>query len=701
MVAPVAWNAEVAQTRIDLAASGKSILRWFNKSWRRANHTLRGILEQPVPKELDLQLQHLDQLMQAQACQAEIGANGQLGSIGRKGFGNLWYGRDSNWDMLSAIVDWEADCRRSKVPKTFRKIIGRWSETQTTDTLYRELRAIFQDTWNALKQLIDTLRVEPELAFKQAVTGDISLVTLLAILLKWQQALPELGRWVVFQRRVTHLHDMQLDALLPQVERGELDESSVDRIEFVYCEAALREILTQRDAIADFDGISHTRRVDEFRKLDEERIRLARNEVAAVHYDGLPARGSHGEVGIIASEVRKKRRHKSLRRLLADAGHAVQAIKPVFMMSPISVAQFLEPGVLDFDLMVIDEASQVRPVEALGAMLRCRQATIVGDNRQLPPTAFFDRVTGGDDADDGDSDEMAAGDVESILDLCLARSYPQRMLRWHYRSRHHSLIAVSNHEFYDDGLFVVPSPDRNGSGRGLEFRFVADGVYDRGKTRTNCREAQLVAQAMIVHAQRHSHMSIGVGAFSVAQRDAILDELELLRRAHPETEQFFSTRSEEPWFVKNLENIQGDERDVILISVGYGPDESGYLTMSFGPLSSKGGERRLNVLISRAKQRCVAFSSIRSEDIDLRRTNSQGAKALKSFLHYAETGILGVATPTDREADSEFEEQVAESIRGFGYEVDLQVGVAGFFIDLAVVHDALPISPGGHVIVTG
>ena len=410
----------------------------------------------------------------------------------------------------------------------------------------------------------------------------------------------------------------------------------------------------------------------------------------------LPAGSDYGSVGIIRGEIRKKRRHKPIRRLLTDAGHAVQAIKPVFMMSPISIAQFIEPGVLEFDLLVIDEASQVRPVEAFGAVMRSRQSVVVGDNSQLPPTSFFDRMSGSDDVEpDEDDYTTSAADVESILDLCVARNFPQRMLQWHYRSRHHSLIAVSNREFYQDRLFVIPSAERDPGNRGLQFRHIANGVFDRGKSRTNRQEAKAVAEAMLEHARRFPRLSLGVGTFSVAQRDAILDELELLRRNHHETEDFFSLTYAEPWFVKNLENIQGDERDVILISVGYGFDSAGYFSMNFGPLNREGGERRLNVLISRARERCVVFSSIKADNVDLRRTSAIGVKSLKTFLHFAETGQLETAEITGRYVDSNFEIDVADAIRSLGYEVDQQVGMAGFFIDLAVVD---PDCPGRYII---
>ena len=393
---------------------------------------------------------------------------------------------------------------------------------------------------------------------------------------------------------------------------------------------------------------------------------------------------------IVRREIEKKRRHKPIRQLLKEAGTVILSIKPVFMMSPISVAQYLEPGSLTFDLMIIDEASQVSPVDALGAMARANQVVVVGDDKQLPTSRLFSKMLAEDELSDDPDDELKAGDVESVLGLCVAQGMSQRMLRWHYRSRHQSLIAVSNREFYKDHLYVVPSPTTITSMDGLHFRFVKDGVYDRGGRANNQVEARSIADAVIEHAKRFPKKSLGVGAFSVTQRDAIRDELEVLQREHVELARFFSSGCPEPFFVKNLENIQGDERDVIFISVGYARDASGYMAMNFGPLGSEGGERRLNVLISRARDRCEVFSSIKAEDIDLQRAKSRGVAAFKTFLRYAATRVLDTQVPTGRDYDSDFERQVARELEGHGYEVHCQVGTAGFIIDLAVVDAGRP-----------
>jgi very-short-patch-repair endonuclease len=401
---------------------------------------------------------------------------------------------------------------------------------------------------------------------------------------------------------------------------------------------------------------------------------------------------------VLLGELERKRGHRPIRKLLKDAGSVIQAIKPVFMMSPLSVAQFLDPGAVEFDLLVIDEASQVQPVDALGAFARARQHVVVGDAKQLPPTRFFNRLTGNEDEAAVSEEEMPAAqaqDVESILGLCCARGLPQTMLRWHYRSRHHTLIAVSNREFYEDKLFIVPSPLRHAEGLGLVFRFVEGGVYDRGGSATNRVEARAVCRAVLEHTRRSPNLSLGVAAFSVRQQQAILDELELLRREQPELEDFIHAHPHEPFFVKNLENVQGDERDVIFISVGYGPDASGYVAMNFGPLSAEGGERRLNVLISRAKLRCEVFASLRAEDIDLARASGRGVRAFKTFLQFAETGRLAAPAQSVGEEMSPFEEAVRRAVEGLGFEVHPQVGVAGFFVDLGVVD---PERPGRYVL---
>jgi len=318
---------------------------------------------------------------------------------------------------------------------------------------------------------------------------------------------------------------------------------------------------------------------------------------------------------------------------------------------------------------------------------------VVGDPQQLPPTTFFSKMTGGHDEDDEEGAKLA--DIESILGLFTARGLPTRMLRWHYRSRHESLIAVSNTQFYENKLLIVPSPYAAEAGVGVRFHFIENGIFESGTTRTNPVEAKAVARAIVAHAIQYPNLSLGVAAFSAAQRRAIQDQLELLRRQLPPNhEAFFQAHPSEPFFIKNLENVQGDERDVIFISVGYGPVALGEKPpMRFGPLGVDGGERRLNVLISRAKRRCEVFSSMTDEDIDpdfAAASSRKGVFAFKTFLHFARTGRIATAETTGRDHGSIFEEQVTKALQARGYTVRRKVGIAGIFIDLAVADPDFP-----------
>jgi hypothetical protein len=443
--------------------------------------------------------------------------------------------------------------------------------------------------------------------------------------------------------------------------------------------------------LATFDTAQQDRTAEEFRALDKTRLDLARAEVAAAHAARLPDGG--GPLQILRGEIAKKRGHMPIRAMLRACAPAVQAMKPVFMMSPLSVAQFLDADAQGFDMLVIDEASQVEPVDAIGAMARVNQIVVVGDDRQMPPTQFFKTMTGEDD--EAPQETLAqARDVESILSLCNARGVPSEMLRWHYRSRHQSLIKVSNDNFYEGRLLVIPSPRARTPALGLSLVRVEGGVFDSGGEGVNLVEAKVLAEAVLRHARETPNDTLGVAAFSVSQRDAILDAVEALRRDNPDTESFFTGHEDEPFFVKNLENVQGDERDAIFISIGYAPDSQGKFAMRFGPLSAEGGERRLNVLITRAKKRCTAFSSIGPEQIDLERAAGRGVAVLKDFLAYA-AAASGAAADGTAEAADPFARAVQLALAKEGVATRARVGLSGLFLDLAVA------APEGHDLALG
>jgi len=568
-------------------------------------------------------------------------------------------------------------------------ILARMSNNESLIETVETANVRMSDATQALKSIVETLHLDAKLAFGERDIEDVSIQTIIERLDQWLKnaSTEQLQSWIAWWVRYKNLCNKGFAEVANALAQREIEpDRAVDQLRYTWCEQLLREAYKCFPELIRFDGTSHEEIISRFKKLDCERIRLARQEVALQHFKQIPHGSTKGEMAVLYREIHKRRRHLPFRKLFQQAGNVIQDIKPVFMMSPLTVAQFLEPNAMEFDIVVMDEASQIRPVDAFGAVLRGKQLVVVGDDQQLPPTSFFERLMDEERADDEDDDQSATRDMESILELCLSKGMPKRMLEWHYRSRHHSLIAVSNQAFYDNSLFIVPSPYIQDPNLGLRFVYVEKGCYDRAGKCTNEKEAQKVVQAIIDHATNHPNETLGVGTFSVSQRDLILDLLEEALKGRADLESFFARNKDEPFFVKNLENIQGDERDVIFISIGYGKDKHGYLSMYFGPLNREGGHRRLNVLITRARKCCVVFSSIRHSDIDLQRTKARGVKVLKQFLQFAETGFLDLPNVSGNSFQSPFEEAVAKALSSAGYEAHPQIGVAGFFIDLAVVH---------------
>ncbi|WP_245197247.1 DUF3320 domain-containing protein [Labrys sp. LIt4] len=694
-----AWMADLRPVREAFAAHGASFLRFFSGRYRSAKAQFKALLATEMPGDLVKRLQLLDGMISAQEIRRRFESQKDLGA---RAFGALWDGEKSDWARLQAITDWWRDHRHPVLaPDFLDRLAARPGGREfgaMGAVIVQSVPRLFED----LKALSDFLDYDLEGGHSIADCADLEVAVLARQLRLWLANLESITRWIAFTHRCRVAGEAGLGALVGGLLDGRIPGASlVATFERAYYEALREDLFARHPDLKRFDGELQNRAVEQFRALDKGRIALARESVALKHLRERPAAaGGIGPLGVLNGEFAKKRNHLPIRQLLDRAGPAIQQLKPVMMMSPLSISQFLKPGALSFDLLVIDEASQIEPVDALGAVARASQFVVVGDERQLPPTRFFAKLTGEVPEEETDEETFKASDAESVLDLCLAKGMPYRQLNWHYRSRHQSLITVSNREFYDNRLLVVPSPHAGGrlpngtadggEAMGLIFRYLPKAVYDRGNSRTNAEEARAVAQAIMAHARHRASLSLGVATFSVAQRQAILKELELLRRESPATEVFFNREGNEPFFVKNLENIQGDERDVIFISVGYGRSAEGYLAMSFGPLNLDGGERRLNVLISRAKYRCEVFSSIRGEDIDLSRANARGVAALKLFLDYAETGRLGAPVQTGKAPDSLFEEQVAGQLRARGHEIAHQIGSAGFFVDLAVVDPDRP-----------
>lgn len=425
-----------------------------------------------------------------------------------------------------------------------------------------------------------------------------------------------------------------------------------------------------------------------FSEIDEKLKVLQQKRIAAFAAKTTVPEGQRGAKvssytgkALLTHEIGKKTRHIAIRRLVERAGAAMLAYKPCFMMSPMAVAKYIPPGSLEFDLVVMDEASQVKQEYALSCFARGKNVVVVGDPKQLPPTNFFEKVTTDEDA----LDTSVIQDSESILEA-ISGFTPKRMLQWHYRSQHESLIAFSNHNFYDSRLVVFPSPYDQSDEFGIKHHYIEDGRFLQSINQVESRE---VANAVREHLLNHSGESLGVVAMNAKQRDLIEADIEALSAQDKKFADALSTNRNtvEPLFIKNLENVQGDERDVIFISFTYGPTEKGVTSIPqrFGPINSENGWRRLNVLFTRAKKRKHIFTSMRSGQILVSETSSRGVEALRDYLNFVETGILsGASRVTGREPDSDFEVSVIDTLEQHGYSCEPQLGVEGYFIDIAV-----------------
>ena len=431
-----------------------------------------------------------------------------------------------------------------------------------------------------------------------------------------------------------------------------------------------------------------------FSELDKKRKVYSKELILLNQYENIKEIiNSPTDNFILLNKLFKKTRNlPSIRNLIINCFDEIGAIKQVMMMSPLSVASFIPRKLQFFDYVIFDEASQIKPSDALGSLLRAKNAIIVGDSMQLPPTRMFDTESNDDDATydifDLDSEELDKNsfkDIESILDYASTLRMHEQELNWHYRSKFENLISVSNSEFYSSRLITFPDSKKPKKGEGLEFFYVENGNYERSTTRKNTNEAEIVVEEIINHLMNNISKSLGIATFSIAQKDAIEERLYQNEENRQLIQQHDVIHFNEKFFIKNLERIQGDERDCIFISIGYGKAvNSASNSINFGPLSQKGGERRLNVLISRAKYQCKVFSSIHYYDINSSNGQNSGVEKLKIFLKYAETKEIDLAKLTGNDYDSEFERDVSDSLSKLGYVIENQIASSGFKIDLAV-----------------
>ncbi|EJZ18621.1 DUF3320 domain-containing protein [Rhizobium sp. Pop5] len=500
--------------------------------------------------------------------------------------------------------------------------------------------------------------------------------------------------WSAWRRIRSRAMHANLSSLVEQIETGVIrpDEARA-AFRLGYARWWLPKVLDADPVLRNFRRFQHENAIREFREIDDLVRSHATSRVVSVIAHGLPPVQSvsrNSELGLLRYQMELQRPSQSIRDMIGKMPQNFSKLAPCMLMSPLSIAQYLPPNQALFDVVIFDEASQITTWDAVGAIARARQTIIVGDPKQLPPTNFFGRNEDEEDVADHEKD------LESILDEVKAAGIPVRDLRWHYRSRSESLIAFSNHHYYQNRLVTFPSPAVED--RAVHLRKVPNGIYDRGKSRTNRIEAEAVAKEAVSQMKaglklpEKDRPTLGVITFNAQQQSLILDLLDAARRDDPELEWFFVEERVEPTIVKNLENVQGDERDVILFSITFWKDAAGKLTMDFGALNRDGGERRLNVAVTRARQELIVFSGFTADQIDPTRTKALAVQHLKTFLDYAERGAIALPAQDIGSVggfDSPFEEAVAAQLERRGWRVVPQVGISGFRIDFGIRHPDL------------
>ena len=493
-----------------------------------------------------------------------------------------------------------------------------------------------------------------------------------------------------------------LDPFVRALESDEISPNDlVDRFRLAYARWWIRGVIDRDDVLRTFQRYKHEEAISDFRALDEEaRLAASLRAKQAIAHD-LPVDGiaKKSELGILRHQIGLTRPSKSIRELIGSMPQSFGKLAPCMLMSPLSIAQYLPADQALFDVVVFDEASQITTWDAVGAIARGRQTVIVGDPKQLPPTNFFGRS---DDDESNDEIEDHEKDLQSILDEAQASGLPTLQLNWHYRSRHESLIAFSNWNYYGNKLVTFPAAGSDA--RGVSIVHLPDAVYDRGKSRTNRKEAEAIVQEAVARMKHNlqlpedKRLTFGVITFNSQQQSLIQDLFDQAQRDAPELDWYFVDERIEPTMVKNLENVQGDERDVMLFSITFGRDIPGKnIPLNFGALNNDGGERRLNVAVTRARQELAVYSSFKADELNAERSRARGVHDLKAFLEYAEKGPEAIAARNDGSVggfDSPFEQAVAEALEGKGWQVVPQVGVSGFRVDLGIRH---PDKPGAFL----
>ncbi|HUR25988.1 MAG TPA: DUF3320 domain-containing protein [Candidatus Thermoplasmatota archaeon] len=681
--AGIQWQTEAsaAELREKLASLATGFLFWMRPSYWKAKGDATTLYT-TKPKGRKQILEDLGELAHLQNARA---SSGDL----RLKAAHIVHVQDTEWDALMAAVEtlslWltriVADLRLHGTPEPVAVAIAHPERAEAHAASIKAAVA----TWKALEQETASLQGLLPKGSKPPFAAEQPTAFIQAFVPWYGENQATIGPWLSHLDWRSRAASSWLPGLTDTEPADTDGPALLQRVHTTVAGAIIDASIRRRPELAAFTQDAHEQERARFQAEDSSLKNAARRSTAERLIQRASAALDGGYEGtpmfILRRELKKKRRRLPIRRLVEQTLPILQELKPCFMMSPITVATYLSTKATLFDVLIFDEASQVRPEDALVCLMRARQVVVVGDSKQLPPSSFFDAI----DAEEAEADADSMADVESILDQCVIKGFPERSLRWHYRSRHHSLIEGSNQEFYGGRLLVFHSPSTDVAKLGMRHHYFPASTYAEGGDAVNRKEAQEIARLVRQHFHETPEKTLGVAAFSVPQRDEIRDQLYALAETDPQLQEWIDADGDEPFFVKNLENVQGDERDHIIISVGYGRDAERRIRRNFGPVNKQGGERRLNVLFSRARERCTVVSNFLPDQLDVSDIKSRGPQALKRFLQLAHAGAWPQTAETGQEMDSPFERAVKEFLESQQFRIVPQVGCAGYRIDLAVI----------------
>ncbi len=682
----------------ELAKWNSASLKWFLPRWLEQNKVLKSLNLISKSGKVDKQnvVRDLERLILYKHEQEILDENAPMLS---KSLDFMWNSGNSDWKKLIQICESVIKIHQLTVRLTGDPMVAKQIRTYLSAQISEGSRTYLEVNGKILKTFIginDRIK-EAETRLSELLgicfpdnddkTQDW-IATWSQNVRRWNENLDSLRDWTSWNLAVEKASKVNLTSVIVAYKSGKLkNEEVVNSFKKAIYRQCSEYIISLDPKLSAFNGKLFENKIQKFKEKSKYFEELTKAELYSKLASSIPSvtreASQSSEIGILQRAIRSKGRGMSVRKLFDLIPNLLPRMCPCMLMSPISVAQYFDVDHSKFDLVVFDEASQMPTCEAVGAIARGKNVIVVGDPKQMPPTNFFS-------TSNFDEDNAEKEDLESILDDCLALSIPSKHLLWHYRSKHESLIAFSNSNYYDNKLMTFPSPDDIAT---KVNNIHVPGFYDRGKTRQNKFEAAAIVEEVLRRLADPvlSIRSIGIVTFSLAQQNLIEDLLNEALKQQPELETV-AIESNEPIFIKNLENVQGDERDVILFSMGYGPDKDGKISLNFGPLNRDGGWRRLNVAVSRARYEMKVYSTLRSDQIDITRTASEGVAGIKAFLEYSEKGkiVLTQKNYVRKAKPNSFEKLVAEEIQKSGYTVHTDIGCSGYRIDIGVVNPENP-----------